>query len=132
MAQWPTQLPGFVREGYGIEPQAQFARTDMDAGPARQRRRTTTAPTLYPLRWIFTRTEMEIFEAWFEHEIAGGSAWFEVQIWGGRGYQLAEARFIEPWRCVLPGPVHFTVDARIEVRNRPVMSAAELAAVLGG
>ena len=39
MAYWPTQLPKPKLDGYSLAPQAAFARTDMDAGPARQRRR---------------------------------------------------------------------------------------------
>lgn len=132
MATWPTQLPGGTTEGYVFEPRAQFARTDMDAGPARQRRRFTSAPTHVQMQWFFTRAQMEIFESWFEHEIAGGSAWFEIPLWGGVGYRMTEVRFFEetPYRASLPGPVHFTVEAKLEVRSRVVLSAAELDAIL--
>ncbi len=125
MAQWPTQLPGFLRDGYTIEPQPQIARTDMDAGPARQRRRYTCAPTVYSMQWLFTQQEMAIFEAWYEHEIAAGTEWFHASIWNGTGYSQVEARFVEPWRASLPGPTHFGVDARLEVRNPRILSQSE-------
>lgn len=132
MATWPTLLPGGTTEGYGFEPQAQFARTDMDAGPARQRRRFTAAPTHVQMQWFFTRAEFEIFEAWFAHVLSGGTAWFEIPLWSGSGYTLVEARFFEevPYRATLPGPVHFAVEAKLEVRERPVLSAAALDAIL--
>lgn len=43
MASWPAELPqNLIVEGFSYAPQSQVIRTEMDAGPAFQRRRYTT------------------------------------------------------------------------------------------
>ena len=120
MASWPTSLPSPTVEGYGIQPQAAFIRTDMDQGPARQRRRFTTAPTHCPVRWLLTEAQLATLESWFDGSISAGSAWFTVKLRNGQGQQAVDARFIEPWKASLLSGRNYEVTAMLEVRNRPV------------
>ena len=73
MAYWPPQLPKPKVDGYGLAPQPGFARSDMGAGPARQRRRFTAAPTEITLELVMTDDQMAIFEAWYEHRVDSGA-----------------------------------------------------------
>lgn len=132
MAGYPDTLPLPEVEGYGIQPQAAFIRTDMDQGPARQRRRFTTAPTHYPVKWIMTEEQMELFEAWYEGAADAGAAWFTVQLRNGRGLQQVEARFMQPWQAGLLGGWHYEVSATLEVRNRPLATTGGAMAVESG
>lgn len=131
MATWPSMLPAASDpRAYGIEPETALARTDMDGGPARQRRRFTSAPTRVPVRFEMTVEQFAVFEAWFHHEIDDGAAGFEAPFYNGAGMTQVEARFVEPWRTRMSGPRLFQVSAVWEVRQRPVMSAAALDAIL--
>jgi hypothetical protein len=122
MAGYPDTLPLPTVDGYGIQPQAAFIRTDMDQGPARQRRRFTTAPTHYPVRWVFTEPQLGTFESWYEGAADAGAGWFTVQLRNGQGLQTVEARFIEPWQASMLSGRHYQVTATLEVRNRPVLA----------
>lgn len=129
MASWPSQLPAPMLEGYGLEPQASFARTDMDAGPARQRRRFTSAPTHVSASVTVTRSQLDIFEGWYRHRIDDGAAWFDGPLYNGRGKTTVEFRFLEPWTSTPLGGGVWRIACKWETRNRPVMSESELAAL---
>ena len=124
MANYPDTLPLPEVEGYGIQPQAAFIRTDMDQGPARQRRRFTAAPTHYAVKWLLTEVQLATFESWYEGSVEAGASWFTVQLRNGQGLQTVEARFIEPWKAAMLGGYHYEVTATLEVRNRPVAAWA--------
>jgi len=49
---WPATLPLPTVEGYGIRPGEAILRTEMEAGPARQRKRFTQVPTRIAVRWL--------------------------------------------------------------------------------
>ena len=126
MAYWPPQLPKPQLSGYGIAPQAAFVRSDMDAGPARQRRRFTQAPTDIAVELVMDQQQLAIFEAWYEHRIDSGSAWFDAPMLNGQGVTTAQCRFVEPWSAKPLGGGMHVVSARWETRDRPVMSDADL------
>ncbi len=119
MAIWPTNLPDPLTSGYSIQPQQAFIRTDMDQGPARQRRRFTTTPTVYLVKWIMSEQQFGIFESWFRDEADDGAAWFTINLRGGTGIQAVEARFMQPWTSTRVAPM-YEVDGQLEVRNRPI------------
>ena len=82
MAQtWPPDLPFFTRadDHSRTGPQDAVIRTQMSAGPAKVRRRSTAAPRGYngsiP---VLTRFEFDLFEEWFEQTIASGALAFDV------------------------------------------------------
>jgi hypothetical protein len=111
MAYWPPQLPKPQLAGYSLAPQAAFVRSDMDAGPARQRRRFTQAPTDIAVELVMDQQQLAIFEAWYEHRIDSGSAWFDAPMLNGqasrprnaalwsRGAQSRSALRLTAWRA---------------------------------
>ncbi len=57
---FPKRLPYPTVEGYSIRPDEAIIRTDMEAGPARQRRRYTQTPTKGELLDMISNLEKEI------------------------------------------------------------------------
>ena len=128
---WPANLPLPTFEGYGIEPMDSILRTEMDSGPARQRRRYTQTPTRMPVRWQFTAWEFAVFESWFKYKAREGGEWFSIDLLGGVGMVGHEARFVgrgsAPYRAnpSRGGPddgARWVVTSSIEVRERFVLS----------
>ena len=72
---WPDRLPLPTLEGYGVQPGEAVLRTEMEAGPARQRRRFTDVPSRIAVRWVLRPDQFALFEAWYR--------WV-----GGRGRRL--------------------------------------------
>ena len=83
-ARWPDRLPLPTLEGYGISPGEAVLRTEMEAGPARQRRRFTDVPSRIAVRWVLRPDQFALFEAWYRWVAAEGGAWFEMDLLGGR------------------------------------------------
>lgn len=129
-AAWPAELPEPLSDGYGLQPDAAFIRTDMDSGPARQRRRfSAQPPTRVPAAWLMSEYQLAVFEGWYESTIAAGADWFTVPSRNGLALQQLEARFATPWQAAFRVP-SWQVSATLELRTRPVLSAEELAVVI--
>lgn len=134
MAPWPNLLPGPELTGYQINPADQTGRTDMEVGPARQRRRTAARDDHISVTWKFTDREMTIFRAWFDGAdyAAGGSAWFNVTIAGGDGgMREREARFVGPYQATPLTGLNWLVSAKLETRGGELSADAIKGAVLG-
>ncbi|CUW39670.1 conserved protein of unknown function [Magnetospirillum sp. XM-1] len=136
---WPDKLPLPTFENYGIEPQDGVLRTEMEAGPARQRRRYTQTPTRIPVRWRFTQWEFGIFEAWYKWKGKEGATWFSMDLLGGLGIVAHEARFVgsgnSPYKAnpQRGGPgqgSRWIVTTTLEIRERPVLTEPALNIVL--
>ena len=127
MPTWPTTLPLPQQEGYGLEPQQAFLRTDVDQGPAIQRRRFSSSPTDIPLNLDLTNEQFETFEAWYHYEILDGASWFNMTLYNGNGLNTVEARFKSVYKAAPKGGLSWVVTATLESRNMPLISEAELA-----
>ena len=119
---WPDRLPLPTLEGYGISPGEAVLRTEMEAGPARQRRRFTDVPSRIAARWVLRPDQFALFEAWYRFAAAEGGAWFEMDLLGGLGLVAQEARFTRqfdarPYRGRL-----WEVTSELEIRARPTLS----------
>jgi hypothetical protein len=130
MPAWPSTLPAPNKNGYALNPAPAFSRTNMEGGKARQRRRFTTVPVTVPLNWLFTQTQLGIFEAWFKHEINDGASYFDMTLWNGKGFNTYSVRFKKEPSIVLNGAKYFMVSGEIEVFNLQTMTKTELQAYL--
>lgn len=130
LVSWPARLPLPTYDGYALEPEAATARTDMEAGPARQRRRYTGTPTRIPVRWRMSALEFATFEAWFRLKLADGTDWFAIDLLGGVGVAGHDARFVAqsdtPYRAVPGRGGAWIVTSALEVRQRPMLDEAML------
>jgi hypothetical protein len=114
---WPATLPAPLVSGYGIQPNDQTIRTDMESGSPRVRRRTAARLDEYALSVSLSDAQMAIFRAWWDDDAAGGAAWFTMSLWAGDGgADSVEARFKGPWRADMIGNHRWLVSGTVEVR----------------
>ena len=123
---WPEGLPLPTIEGYGISPGEAILRTEMEAGPARQRRRFTDVPSRIAVRWVMDRDEFAFFEAWYRWAAAEGGAWFEIELLGGLGLVPQEARFTRQFEARPYRGRLWEVVSQLEIRVRPTLSEAAM------
>ena len=127
---WPATLPLPSIEGYGLHPGEAILRTEMEAGPARQRRRYTQVPSRISVRWTFRRDQFALFEAWYRWHAKEGGEWFEIELLGGIGMSVHEARFTKPFDAKPRSGILWEVTSELEIRERPVLTEDALAIAL--
>jgi len=127
---WPSTLPLPSIEGYGVHPGEAILRTEMEAGPARQRRRFTQVPSRITVRWVLRRDQFALFESWYRWQAKEGGAWFEIDLLGGLGLVTHEARFTRQFTARLLPANRWEVTSELEIRERPVLSEDALSIAL--
>ncbi len=119
---WPKTLPLPTVEGYGVHPGEAILRTEMEAGPARQRRRFTQVPSRISARWLFRREQFALFEAWYRWHAKEGGEWFVIDLLGGVGLTIHEARFTRQFQARMLKTVLWEVTSELEIRERPTLN----------
>lgn len=77
-----------------------YARTDMDMGPARLRRKYTQVPHVRRAKIFLTFEESKIFHEWFEWTLGVGQLRWIGQFHDiGHGIRWFEAEFVKPWEA---------------------------------
>ena len=127
---WPQNLPLPTIAGYGVAPGEAILRTEMEAGPARQRRRFTQVPSRVTVRWVMDDWKYALFESWYKHKAKEGTVWFDINLYGGIGTAVQEARFAGQFQASLIGGGHWEVTSEIEIRDRPVLSEGAMEVAL--
>ncbi len=120
MPTFPVTLPTPMIAGYGVTPYDQTARTEMETGPARVRRRSAARNDRITVQWRFTDAEMAAFRTWFDSpaDAAGGSAWFTIGLATGDGGIVSQdARFVNGFKDAKPSAgLNWLVTATLETR----------------
>lgn len=116
MSTWPSSLPALNLPEFSIQPDVAFARTDMEGGPARQRRRYTSPSGKFNAAWVFTAAQMSTFKTFYESTINSGTDWFTLNINAGAGAADKDCRFIESYTATYLGNA-WHVAAKMEVRG---------------
>ena len=117
---YPSSLPLALLQGYGYDDKERFLRTQMDSGFARQRRRFTTGPTTFNVRFLFSQCNLETFEQFFEFILNDGVEIFNMCLSVGQGKAVEhEVRFIETFK-VSGTENRYTVSAKIEAIEKAV------------
>jgi hypothetical protein len=95
MINWPEILPPLTRlEGYVETPPKNVLRTQMDAGPAKLRRRFTAGVRPVQGRLLLDRDEIEFLDSFYQNDLAAGSLPFASL--HPRTGLAASFRFVEP------------------------------------
>jgi hypothetical protein len=126
MIRFPATLPMPLAEPYAVKPADGVVRTDMEQGPARQRREFTQVPTKIPVKWRFTDGQYAVFDAWYQWKGKAGAEWFVIPLRSGLGVIDHVARFTKQYEAPLSSGGFWLVTVELEVRDRPVLSEAEL------
>lgn len=123
---FPQKLPYPTVDGYVIRPDEAIVRTDMEAGPARQRRRYTQTPSKISVRWIMNREQFALFDAWYKYQAKEGAEWFFITLLGGVGLTEQEARFTQQFEAGLFNGYLWEISCELEIRDRPTLSEEEM------
>ncbi len=123
---FPKHLPYPTVEGYSIKPDEAIVRTDMEAGPARQRRRYTQTPSKISVRWLMNREQFSLFEAWYKFHAKEGAEWFFITLLGGLGLLEQDARFTKQFEAKLYNGILWEITSELEIRDRPTLSEGAL------
>ena len=127
---WPATLPLPSVEGYGVSPQEAVLRTEMESGPARQRRRFRQTPTRITVRWLFGEYQFALFEAWYKFHADEGGQWFEITLLGGLGLLPHEARFTRQFEARLLPARRWEVKGELKIRERPTLDEGAIGLLL--
>jgi len=119
---YPTTLPGLLMSDYEYTSDTNVIRTELDAGPARQRRRFTSVPTKIKASFNYSLAQMRIFENFFHFTLSDGASWFNLNVVNGSGQNLSEARFTKPYtaKAVANGQ-SWNVSAEIEIKAMTIL-----------
>jgi hypothetical protein len=76
---YPDSLPAIRAAGFQSQYRDPVIRTQMDAGPVKQRLRYTAAPKQFTGTIVVDESGREIFEAWFTETLGFGTLRFAMQ-----------------------------------------------------
>ena len=117
MAAFPSNLPSPLLDGYEVAPVESTVRTDMEAGAARVRRRTSAKNDKVTLSWAFSDAEFKQFRAWHDADINGGASWFDMYLHTGSASSNVQARFSGVFKAsLIASRLHWKVSATLEIR----------------
>jgi hypothetical protein len=123
---WPARVPLPAIAGYGLKPKPNFDRTEVETGPARQRKRSTTTLDQLAVQFELTAWEMAILDGWLEER--AGAGWWLMPLLSGRGIEAWEVRVMggleredNPRNGAL-----WTCRLTLEARGRPRVSGDDL------
>jgi hypothetical protein len=88
---YPDSLPALRSSGFQSQYQDPVLRTQMDAGPVKQRLRYTAVPKRYTATIVVDEAERRVFEAWFAETLGFGTLRFVMQ--NPQTLDLEEFRF---------------------------------------
>ena len=118
---FPKTLPYPTVQGYAIKPGEAIVRTEMEAGPARQRRRYTQTSSRITVKWIFNLEQFAVFEAWYKYYAQEGGEWFIITLLGGIGLIEQDARFTQQFEASLLNGRLWEISSELEIRDRPTL-----------
>jgi hypothetical protein len=120
---WPATLPKPSMPDYSIKFGKAVIRTEVESGPARQRRRYTQVPSIISVRFDMTIEQFGIFEKFWEEELLDGERWFQIPLVNGVGETTYEARFVAddtPEAMAVAMGRGWVVKSKLEVDTRPL------------
>lgn len=91
---WPATLPLPNLSGFKVKRRNVVARTDMEAGLARHRRRAVGKIYDFTAVWRFTPAQKVLFDSFFEDDIYSGVGWFTISLTTNGTMSPFTARFI--------------------------------------
>ncbi len=115
MAAFPSNLQKkIIRPGYSIKPLEQVARTDMEVGAPRTRRRTFARNDRVTFALVIDAAELAQLRQFVDNDINGGAAWFDLVLPGCA--PADEARLVSAPAYAVFSVSRWKVDLEVEVR----------------
>lgn len=114
MAVWPASLPQCpLASSYSETPQRQTLRSQMDAGPAKVRRRFTAGTTDLAYAVNLTPAQVQTFEAFYDDDTDAGALPFDMP--HPRTGTTVTVRFKGPYELTAIGGLYYRLSLTIEV-----------------
>lgn len=119
---WPVGLPAPRIAGYNYQDVDPCARTQMDAGNRRVRRRFITTPTDVNVQFRVSQAQLASFETFRAGPIQAGQAWYTMPLINGQGINQVRARMTGvPQTAGVDGATdYFDVTFAVETYALPV------------
>lgn len=76
---WPSDLPIPMISGLGANYVKAVIRTEMDAGPAKQRQRFTAVPKVFSCKLILTEEKRKVLDSFFTDSLGFGTLRFKMK-----------------------------------------------------
>jgi len=114
---WPTTLPQeMLVDGYNRTAANGILRSDMDAGPAKVRRRFTSAPQVIAGSIFVTAAQLALFKTFYNTTSLGGSLRFDW-VDPDNGTTAVEMRFAAPptWAPQGGSEEYWVIEMALEV-----------------
>lgn len=127
---WPTIFPSPSLFKYSIRQDESIARTKMDSGVARQRRRYTTVPSNVKVSWVMNDEIFGYFESWYKYKAKAGSEWVNLTLKNGLGLESTEVRFFKPYIAKPISGNIWSINAELEVRSMLTLSEQHINLIL--
>ena len=113
MATWPAAFYGYIVKGsYTETPPQNVLRTQMDAGPAKLRRRSTAAVRSISFTLFLTKASVATFDTFYVTTIQSGSIKFDM--YHPRTHVQGEYRFVNQ-PMYTPKDEGYTVQIGLEL-----------------
>ena len=123
---WPSRFPLPSLNRFTTRPGNALLRTEMEAGPARQRRQFTQNPAQIDVEWRVDRVTFGMIESWFRHYLHDGANWFLIKLWSGNAMEDHRVRFTAPYTAQPLSNALIIINAELEVDNPPIVSKTAL------
>ena len=114
MATWPDTLPDTpLLDGYSETRQQEFLRSEMDAGPAKQRRRFSAATYYFNVSYVLDESQLDDLNYFYTIDLYGGSLPFD---WiHPRTGDEVQARFMSPISFSVLSGQYYKLNLELEV-----------------
>jgi hypothetical protein len=118
LVSWPAAVPNPTGEGLSIKRKSALRQAEMEIGPNRQRRLTTSRTRTVTVKWVLTAAQHVAFEAFFDSDIHGGADWFIAKWRLADGRQPRQVRFQNgEFESAPDGPNVWRVSATMDWRD---------------
>lgn len=114
MPVWPSTLPSSpLLDGFRETVPDNVLRTDMERGPAKTRRRTTSAVRKLSVNYLMSKAQVADLETFYGTELLGGSIAFDTM--HPRSAAAISCRFVKPPVYSSANGEYFRVALELEV-----------------
>lgn len=111
---FPATLPPPLKSGYAADATPITMSMETDAGTQRVRAKYRSAPTAHTLTWRFTQAQYDVFDSFYEHDLAAGSRSFLCPLDDGKGgLDAALVFFVEPPSEEVDDGMNWRVNAKV-------------------
>lgn len=129
---WPSaRLPLPTLAGYDLKPNAAVLRSAVEIGTARVYRRTRQPMVDVAVAWHLDGWQQMLLDGFYRSVALEGGQWFVVTLAFPSGLAAVAARFKDKLAMRALGGQRWHATATLELLGRPVISDADLTALLG-